>query len=193
MARHWGPRRRLLGGVDPRALDLPSPEIPPGFDWAWFHAAPADQRIDALHGDEWIVLDGLHPSLPRLQTRLPSVRAHARWHLVGAAGPGPARPIELLADTLVITPESGVCSLIWRGHVMLDQPDLARLAFIAGVEMAGYPLAVALASASAPPGPGSDEPVTHTDQAPTEKISRSRPGRCRPSARPALATSRPIR
>jgi uncharacterized protein YjbI with pentapeptide repeats len=173
VARHWGPRRRLLGGADPRALELPAPEVPPGFDWSWFHAAPADQRMDALRGDEWIVLDGLHPSLPHLQTRLPSVRAHARWQLDGVAGPGPARALQLSADTLVITPETGVCSLIWRGHVILEPADLAHLSFIAGVELSGYPLAAALAAASEPPDAGPEEPVVDTDWAPTEQLRAS--------------------
>jgi uncharacterized protein YjbI with pentapeptide repeats len=144
IAKHWGARRRLLGNrPEPRA-----PEVPDGLEWTWFHAAPADQQIELLRGNEWIVLDGCHPAVPHFRTRLPDVRAHARWHLAGAAGPGPTRTLELSADTLVITPENQVCSLLWRGHVILEHADAARMVAMVGVEMVGYALAAGLSAPS---------------------------------------------
>ncbi len=71
LARRWGARLRLLGARVPEGIDGPNARIPEGFDWRYFHAAPADQQCELLHGDEWIVLDGMSPTLPRLQTRLP--------------------------------------------------------------------------------------------------------------------------
>jgi len=63
LAPTWPARRKLLGALR-RALD--NAEIPPGFDSSYFQSAPADQRVDFLRGDERILLEGLHPSLPRL-------------------------------------------------------------------------------------------------------------------------------
>jgi uncharacterized protein YjbI with pentapeptide repeats len=150
--RHWGPRRRLLGSRHEPALS----EIPDGFPFPFFHAAPGDQQIPPLIGDEWIVLDGLHPSVPNFRTRLPNVRAHVRWHLVGAAGAGPAHAIDLLADTLVITPESQICSIVWRGHVAMDPADAARMRAAAAIELQGFPLSSAFAAEAATPAASSE-------------------------------------
>src|SRR5262249_47275777 len=62
ISRIWPVRRRLLGDTPRRLLELPIAEIPDGFDWSYFQAAPPDQRIPLLRGDEWIVLEGLHPT-----------------------------------------------------------------------------------------------------------------------------------
>ncbi len=150
IARHWSPRKRLLNGLDPALLERPIAEIPEGFDWRYFHAAPVDQQIDLLRGDEWIVLDGLHPSLPRVQTRLPSPRAEVRWHLLGE-GATAARAVELCADTLVIDAKTQTLSMVWRGHILLDHLDgsapagdpfrvLGRMQVFAGVGMPHYPI-----------------------------------------------------
>src|SRR5205814_292801 len=49
----WQGRRRLLS-VDAAILDAPIPDLPGEFAWAFFNAAPDDQRLDFLRGDEWI-------------------------------------------------------------------------------------------------------------------------------------------
>jgi uncharacterized protein YjbI with pentapeptide repeats len=138
IARHWPARRRLLGSFDERALEAPVAEIPEGFDWRYFQSAPADQQLERLHGDEWLVLDGMHPTLPRLQTRLPSAVARARWSLMTAAGSYQGHPIELRADTLVIDADRRLCSLIWRGCFVLERADAAPwVRIVAGVELPG--------------------------------------------------------
>ncbi|WP_437514939.1 DUF2169 domain-containing protein [Sorangium sp. So ce1099] len=138
----WPARRRLLGGIDPRSLCPPATEIPEGFDWRYFHAAPPDQQVDLLRGDEWLVLDGLHPWLPRLQTQLPSARALARRYIVGPGGPGPVQPIELRADTLLLDVERQIGALVWRGHFDLEHlRELPESRVFAGLELPGRPIA----------------------------------------------------
>ncbi|AUX42846.1 hypothetical protein SOCE26_042810 [Sorangium cellulosum] len=161
IARHWAPRRRLL--AQDQALDAPVPELDAGFDFRYFHAAPADQQIDFLRGDEWIVLQGLHPNYPWIRSCLPSARALARLHRVEPRGEDPGQPIELVADTLTIDADHLLCSVIWRGNVAVlpgETPD--RLRVVAGVEVPGRPLpwlaAPAAPSSRAPlalAGPGS--------------------------------------
>jgi uncharacterized protein YjbI with pentapeptide repeats len=141
ISRYWPARASLLGTCDAQELLAADPEIPEGFDWRYFHAAPPDQQIELLRGDEWIVLDGLHPSLPRVQTRLPSAVGRARWQMATSTGVGPLQAIELAADTLVIDADRLICSVVWRGRIALDQADLASAVRVfAGVELAGQPI-----------------------------------------------------
>jgi uncharacterized protein YjbI with pentapeptide repeats len=141
ISRSWPVRRRLLGAVDEQALHAPEPEIPEGLDWRYFHAAPPDQQIEHLRGDEWIVLDGMHPTLARVQTRLPSAVGKARWHLLSASGAGAGTAIDLVADTLIIDADSLVCSVLWRGRFALKRPEMAAWVGVsAGVELAGQPI-----------------------------------------------------
>ena len=165
IASHWTARRRLLSGR-PAPASEPGAEIAEGFDFRWFQAAPADQQCDYLQGDEWIVLDGMHPALPRLQTRLPDAHAEAVWVAPGPRGPQGHR-LALRADTLSIDADRQICSLVWRAHFALDHAELLpQLGIFTGVSMAGYPITwpdeAHLDGELGPPsGP---------DHAPTEKI-----------------------
>ena len=98
IARAWPARKRLLGATPRRALEGPVAEIPSPFDWSYFQAAPVDQRTDFLGGDEWIVLEGLHPALPLLRTRLPGVRGMARIHGLAAFGVVEGTALDLHLD-----------------------------------------------------------------------------------------------
>ncbi|WP_437915922.1 DUF2169 domain-containing protein [Sorangium sp. So ce302] len=139
VAGHWAPRRAFL--ARDQAPDLPAPELGGGFDFRYFVAAPADQQLEFLRGDEWILLEGLHPHCPRIQSCLPSARGLARLHRLGPGGDDHGQPIELVADTLTIDADRLLCWLIFRGNVALlpgDEP--ARMRVVAGVEMAGRPV-----------------------------------------------------
>jgi uncharacterized protein YjbI with pentapeptide repeats len=141
ISRHWPVRARFLAAFDANELAQPVAVIPQGFDWKYFQAAPRDQQLDTLHGDEWVVLDGLHPDLLRLQSRLPFVKARARWHTFTPSGVSPARTLDLSADTLVIDADKQVCSLIWRGYFVLESAALVpSVTVVAGVEQGGQPL-----------------------------------------------------
>jgi hypothetical protein len=100
-------------------------------------AGGPDQRVPELRGDERIVLENLHPAHPRLVTHLPGVRLRAV--LTGSAG-GPLE-IPMRADTLTIDADRGVCTLTFRGHVVLAHPEeKGRIVVVA--EMPGKPLTV---------------------------------------------------
>ncbi len=137
LAAHWLARRRLLGSLARSALEAPIVEIPDDVAWDWFQAAPADQQAPYLHGDEWIVLDGLHPALPRVQTQLPSARGVARVYLDGRTS-----DVELQADTLAIDGDTQSCSVVWRGRFALSgEGALASARIVGGLEMPGHPVA----------------------------------------------------
>ena len=137
----WPARARLLGGAEPPALGGPVVEIPDGFDWRWFHAAPADQQTSFLKGDEWIALDGMSPSLPRLQSRLPQVHAEARWYRETPTGRSPARTFDLGADTLTVDADRQLCWIVWRGNFPIESLDqLPSIRVQAGVAFPGLPV-----------------------------------------------------
>jgi uncharacterized protein YjbI with pentapeptide repeats len=134
IAAGWSARRGLLDRDARARLDQEVPDLVTGFPFGSLQPAPFDQQLDALLGDEWIVLDGLHPVLPRVHTRLPSARALA----VAALGDGERQPVDLAADLLSIHADAQVCSLVWRGHVLLSsEADLGALRVHAGVEIDG--------------------------------------------------------
>lgn len=140
---HWPARRKLITNDVRRAIEAQVAEIPEGFDWSYYHAGPPDQRCAFLGGSEWVVLQGLRPDLRRVRTRLPAVKARA---LVFWAGEAPEEePLELIADTLRVDPDRGVCSVTWRkSFAVADEVDLSHLCVLAGVEVGGQPIAWSL-------------------------------------------------
>ncbi|WP_437549778.1 DUF2169 domain-containing protein [Sorangium sp. So ce367] len=136
----WPSRRRLLGRTPHKALEGPILEIPDDFDWSYFQAAPPDQRVEALVGDEWLVLAGLHPTLPALRTRLPGARALGRVHGLSAFGVAEGQPLDLVLDTLHIDGDRQSCSLVWRRSFPLaEEAALAAVRVVVGVEVPGAP------------------------------------------------------
>lgn len=141
IARAWPARKRLLGATPRKALEGAVVEIPEGFDWSYFQAAPPDQQLRALRGDEWIVLEGLHPTLPSLRTRLPGARGRARVYGLSAFGVSEGQPLELAADTLRIDGDEQRCSLVWRqSFPIAGEAALAAVQVVAGVELPRAPI-----------------------------------------------------
>ena len=133
VARGWPNRKRLLGKTDRRALEGPVCEIPDGFNFAYFQAAPRDQQIAYLQGNEWIVLEGMHAKHTQITSALPSAMGRARVFGLGEGG----RALALTADTLRIDADSLTCSVVWRGSFPVREPEmLSRLVIPAGVDTA---------------------------------------------------------
>ncbi|WP_437894241.1 DUF2169 domain-containing protein [Sorangium sp. So ce124] len=144
LARTSPVRRRLLGSTPRKALDGPNADIPAGFDWSYFQAAPADQRIPFLQGDEWIVLEHVNPAAPRLQMRLPGARGVARIQGLDASASAAAdgELLELNADTLRIDGVEQRCTVVWRRVFPVSGEDaLAAVRIVAGVEIEGEEIA----------------------------------------------------
>lgn len=140
LASAWPARDRLLREVDRRGLGQPITEIPDDFDWNYFQCAPADQRTDFLLGDEWILLDNLHPTLPRARSRLPGAQGLGRVY--GLRRPNDVEPIALNADDLHIDADRGRCTITWRGSFAVPSPEaLSGITVMVAVEMGGQPVA----------------------------------------------------
>ena len=154
-------RKSLLGSVPQAKLDLPIAELPADFDWAYFQAAPPDQQVASLSGNEWVVIEGLHPKYPTLSSRLPSARGIAMLFGLTPSEPDASRAISLKPDMLRIDADALSCSLLFRAVVPLpDEGALRTLRVVGGVEVEGRPIARLLKEASPPPL--SEEPKERT-------------------------------
>lgn len=134
IARQWAPRKHW-GAWGARADGVPE-ELTSAFDFRFFHAAPPDQQVELLRGDEWIFLEGMHPRFPWITSLLPSARGVARLYR-GADG-DQGQLVDLAADTLVVDADRLICSVVWRGNTALRPGEsLARMRVLAGVETPG--------------------------------------------------------
>lgn len=96
------------------------------FDASFFQVAPRDQQIDTLRPDERIVLENLHPEHPRLVSNLPGLSPVAFVHMSGHA----PTSIAMRADTLWIDTDQGICTLTFRGHVLVPSFDHPGTVFL---------------------------------------------------------------
>lgn len=139
--RAFPPRKRLLGTTARSLLDGDIAEIPDDLDWAYYQAAPPDQRIEHLSGGEWIVLEGLHPTQSGLRTRLPDARGFARIYGLARFGVAEGQILQLVADTLRIDGDEQRCTMVWRrSFPVYAEEALAALRIVAGVEVAAEAL-----------------------------------------------------
>lgn len=127
-------RKRKLRGGSAKPSSQGCVDIPDAFDWSYFQSAPEDQHLDAITGEEWIWLEGMHPQHRHLRSRLPSARAMARIY-----GPAPGTVPDLVplrAESLHIDADRGVCTLVWRGSFP-SRADIPHMLIAAGVSLCG--------------------------------------------------------
>jgi len=129
-------RRQRRGKVDPEHILNGIADYPDDFDWSYFQCAPVDQRLPALAGNEWIMLEGLHPDHGLVRTRLPSARAVAS---VYSRRPGVVpTTAELTLDTVHIEPNDNRLSLLWRGAFpVMSELAAGELVIAGGLELSG--------------------------------------------------------
>ncbi len=107
----WPLRRKLLGNHRQEAVEGTRIAIPADVPFSFFQCAPHDQRLRYLAGDEWLVLDGLHPIAQRFQARLPGLRPVAELSRPGPESAG-AAPMNL--DMLSIDGDTLRVSVVFR-------------------------------------------------------------------------------
>jgi hypothetical protein len=140
---------RHAGGWDHRRWN--QRPLPQDIDVGYFNAAPADQQVDALHADEHVLLENLHPVLPRLSTHLSAATPEAVVERPGQ----PAEAVPFLCDTMWIDTDRGVCALSWRARIILpawDAPGRVRVA-LAGAAASAMPFVGGAATPRLPPEP----------------------------------------
>lgn len=128
-------RASKLGTMSLSALHQPTPEFPDDFDWSFFQAAPLDQRLPSLMGNEWLILEGVHPAMTRLSSRLPSVRPLATIFGTNPDNPEEAQTLQLRIDMLSIDADALRCDVLARGVVQLpDERALKTMRIAAAME-----------------------------------------------------------
>ena len=119
IAASWALRRQKLGRhAASFPADLRRSALPPDIDAGYFNAAPPDQQLPAIRGDEAIVLENLHPRLRRLTTCLPGLTPYA---IVEA--PHGSQRLDLRCDTLAFDADRWTCTLTYRAQIPVDEPD----------------------------------------------------------------------
>ncbi|WP_437736746.1 DUF2169 domain-containing protein [Sorangium sp. So ce1335] len=119
----WPERRRALAAWDPAKLLLPVPELPIAMDWGYFNAAPRDQQIPYLRGDEWILLEGLHPTAAQVRSRLPGLTARVLLRAPPLVDPAGVE-LTVRCDTLWIDADALRCTLTWRASLAVAERAL---------------------------------------------------------------------
>ena len=122
IAASWPVRHVLATHVATSASGIA--EIGEGLDWSYFQAAPRDQRVAYLTGDEWVSFAGAHPNHDRVQSQLPSIVAEAYVWARSSTPEDEGFPIELNADMLVINADALLCTVTWRGSFPVTSEDV---------------------------------------------------------------------
>ena len=124
IGRAWKPRFGWAGTYGQRWLDERAPFWPADFDTRYFQAAPPDQQMPYLRGGEEITLHNLTPHA-RVDFHVP--RLHLPLLLVRHRGPD--EQLEPVIDTILLEPDLGRFTLIWRATVPMRRScfDLREL------------------------------------------------------------------
>ncbi len=116
MGRSWPERVKHAGTYDQKWVDETFPFLPGDFNERYYQSAPEDQQCDYLRGGEWVQLHNLTESgktafqIPVVD--VPIVYFRNRLDDVHTHG---------LADTLIIEPDKGIFSIVWRANLPLRQ------------------------------------------------------------------------
>ncbi|NUP04462.1 MAG: DUF2169 domain-containing protein [Polyangiaceae bacterium] len=121
----WPIRARLLGGHSPIALEGADAHLPDGLSFAFFQVAPLDQRVGFLSGDEWLVFDGMHPTMERFQTRLPGIVIAGRVSRRDES----MSEVPMVLDRLSIDLDEMTMEAVFRGSLPIkdDPRDLTAM------------------------------------------------------------------
>ncbi len=121
----WPQRRSKMGTYDAAWLKDHYPGYAPDIDWSVFNTAPDDQQQPSpFRGDEEFELENLHPTRPRIASRLPGVRARCfAWQRL-AEGER-LHEVAMHLDTVHLFPHLERGLLIYRGvlEVADDEAD----------------------------------------------------------------------
>lgn len=125
----WKSRVSKLGTYDTSWLKTRWPYFPADFDWTHFNAAPPEQQVPYLRGDEPYSVSGVRPGGATIAGKLPSLRPRAFAQRTAAAG-NEFGEVLLRLDTLWLDADANKMVLVWRGLLDVadeDAPDVAAL------------------------------------------------------------------
>jgi hypothetical protein len=127
IGRGWEFRTKLAGTYDQNWLDNFFPFLPADFKEGYYQAAPPDQQIGYLQGNEEVRLINLTPE-GRTQFHLPTVKMPVVFFL----NDGNKQESKAVIDTLLIEPDLQRFSLTWRCHLLLKKNIFEVVQVVAG-------------------------------------------------------------
>ncbi len=148
VAMLWKERWSKMGTYDRRWFKQRWPYFPDDFDWAFYQIAPKAQQLAYLTGDEPFSVVGMRPDVPRLDGRLPGLRARCFLHATEEAG-GDFREINLVLDTAAFDIDAMKLNLVWRAFVEVsdeEAPEIEAL-FITQEDLRATPMTLSEARA----------------------------------------------
>ena len=121
----WPQRMKKAGTYDKKWLQERFPGLAADVDWTFFNVASEDQWSGGpFLGDEAFAFEGLHPSKPRVEGRLP--KAVSRCFLNVKTTEGEAfREVPMRLDTLWFFPHLERAVLVYHGQARIAEDDAA--------------------------------------------------------------------
>ena len=168
----WPLRASRLGTFPTDWLKRHAPAYPSDFDWSYFNAAPADQRLAGhLRGDEDCTFQHLHPDAPEWSARLPGLGM--RIAVEDDDGGSRQRTQALILDTMHADTDGGTLTLLWRGWLPVRGRDLGcvhRLLVTSEPLAAPRATPELLAQLAAIPAPPAPAPLPTQPPTPPEAV-----------------------
>lgn len=128
----WPQRAAKRGTYDQRWFTEEFPAIASDADWTTFNAASADQQqAEAFRGDEAYAFQGLHPTQPLLEGRLPGLRART-FVTHRRDGEEKFKEIRMRLNTLWCFPGEERAILIFQGLHDIAEDDGADIVHLLG-------------------------------------------------------------
>jgi hypothetical protein len=125
------PARQRLAGAAPPRLEGVRWILPDNVSFDYFQSAPPDQQVSHLDGDEWLVMDGMHPSHGRFRSQLPGLLPTMQIVAPIAA----AAPLRLKLERLLIDMTTLQADLTYRGTTALRSGE-GRVQLVGGLASA---------------------------------------------------------
>jgi uncharacterized protein YjbI with pentapeptide repeats len=129
VAPSWQGRKTKTGTFDGTWLKERWPYLPADFDWGHFNAAPPEQQVPYLRGDERFALVGIRPGGKGVEGQLPGTRPRVFAQRTEEVG-GDFFEVLLRLDTAWFDADANKVVLVWRGIYSSpdeDSPDIAAL------------------------------------------------------------------
>jgi len=134
IAASWPARKRIGAGFSMRSLAKGTVDIPVDAADGFFQAAPPDQQVPEIRGDETLILEGLSAERTHLSTQLPASHVLSVIQRDG----GVPRDVPMRIDTLFVDADRQICRVSWRGTVQLEsESEVDHLAVAATIAVRG--------------------------------------------------------
>lgn len=121
VAMEWDERWGKIGTYDRDWFKKRWPYFPADFDWSFFQAAPPEQRLDYLTGDEPFEATGVHSEVATIRGQLAGERARA--FILTHADTSTLEEVLLRLDTVTFDFDAMTVDVVWRGLFEVSDND----------------------------------------------------------------------